>query len=147
MAKIRYKTKGGIFEFDHEDVLEKLTHYAKEEHIEEAIELIDIISPPTNDKINIPEDFRFIVYVIFDLLMNEKGSVKCKLCDKTYIPHDLKSTSLGHGKSPFEINIPLKEKEALNVFHKDQKLPGMFGGKGYTCPDNHELITMITWRT
>ncbi len=144
MAIIRYETEDGIFEFDHDDVLERLTYYATEDHIEEAIELIDITSPPTNDKITIPEDFQFIVYVIFDLLANDKGSIKCKTCVKTYTPRDLKATSLGHGKRPFE--IPWKKK-ALKIFHKNQRLPGMFGGKSYMCPENHELITMITWRT
>ena len=78
--------------------------------------------------------------------MNEKGTVLCKLCDKTYIPRDLKAISLGHGKTPFEINIPHEKKEALEIFHKNQKLSGLFGGNGYTCPGNHELITLIKWR-
>ena len=46
MATIRYETEVGIFEFNPDDVLERLTHYANKEHAEEAKELIDIISPP-----------------------------------------------------------------------------------------------------
>ena len=147
MATIRYEAEDGILEFDHDDLMEKLTHYAKEKHVEEAIELIDIISPPTNDKITISDDFQFIVYVIFDLLMDGKGIVKCKQCDKTYIPRDLKSTGLGYGKNPFETNIAEEKKKAMKMFRKSQRLPGVFGEKCYTCPENHELITMITWRT
>lgn len=144
MAAIRYETECGIFEFDHEDVIEKLAFYSKKKHIEEAIELIGIISPPVNEKITIPEDFRFIVCVIFDLLMEEKGFVKCKVCDIAYTPRDLKLTNFSHGKSPSEIKLPREQKEALKTFHKNHDLPSMFDGKGYNCPQNHELITMIT---
>jgi hypothetical protein len=147
MASVHYETEGGVFEFDLEDVIKKLAYYSKEKHIEEAIELIDILSPPVNEKITIPEDFRFIEYVIFDLLMDEKGSVKCKTCDISYVSSDLKFTRFGHGKIPSEINIPREQKEALKAFQKNRELPGMFGEKGYNCPKNHELITMITWKT
>lgn len=137
MAIICYETEGAIFEFDHNNIVEKLTHYAKKEHIEEAHELLDIIANPTNDKITISEEFQFIVNVLFDLIRNDKGSAKCKICDKTYQPRDLRIIDVGHGKNPLD----------LKISNKKQKLPGVYGSKGYTCPENHQLITMVTWRT
>ena len=58
----------------------------------------------------------------------------------------LKSISIGHGVSPFEVNIQ-KEGGITNLLIKKRKQPSMFGGKGYVCPEGHELISMITWRT
>lgn len=146
MSIIRYETENGIFEFDAEKVVQRLNRYAQEEHIEEAIELLDIISPPTGDLINIPEEFQFIVQIIFDLLIDEKGSVKCKKCDKIWHPHSLKIISLGKGKSPFDVNMPEEKRKTMDLFQKDQKFSGVFDGKCYACPKDHQLISMITWQ-
>jgi len=147
VATICYETESGIFEFEYEDVVKKLNHYAQKEHFEEAIELLNIISTPTSDKINIPEEFQFILHIVSELIREEKGSIKCKICEKTYLPHDLRIVSIGHGKSPLEIQLPHEKRGAKNLFQNKQKLPGMFGGKGYKCPQDHELMSVITWRT
>jgi hypothetical protein len=143
---IRYETENGIFDFDAEIVIEKLTRYAKEEHIEEAIELLDIISPPAGDLVHIPEDFQFIVQVIFNLIMEEKGDVRCKKCGKIWQPQNLKIISLGKGKSPFDVRMSEEKRENMDLFQKNQKLSGVFGGKCYVCPKDHELISMIIWQ-
>jgi len=147
VAIICYETESGIFEFDYEDVIKKLNHYAEEEHFEEAIELLTIISKPISDKINIPEEFQFILHIISELIREEKGSVKCKICDKTYQPRDLRTISVGHGKNPFDIKLSQEKRGVTDIFKGKQKLPGMLGGKGYTCPESHELMSMMTWQT
>jgi hypothetical protein len=52
-----------------------------------------------------------------------------------------------YGESPFKINVKQKKRGIGRLFARKQKLPGMFGGKGYECPEGHELIAMVTWRT
>jgi len=53
---------------------------------------------------------------------------------------------MGYGKSPFSPNS--KEKGGIKkLLGKKQKLPGMSGGRGYRCPEGHDLISTITWRT
>jgi len=79
-------------------------------------------------------------------LSKGEGSVMCKTCNKTYQIDQLKPTTVGHGKSPFSVNI--KEKGRIKkLFSKKQSLPGMIGGGGYECPEGHALLSMITWRT
>ncbi len=63
-----------------------------------------------------------------------------------YKAGQLKPITVGHGKSPFEVNMG-KKGGVKNIFRTKQKQPAMLGGKGYKCPEDHELISMITWRT
>jgi len=91
----------------------------------------------------IPEEEDYFGYISLDLIREEKGSVKCKICNKAYQPHDLKPTILGHGESPFKINVEQK-KGVKGIFRGKRRQRGMFGGKGYECPENHELIAMVT---
>ena len=81
-------------------------------------------------------------YFTLDLLSQSKGYAYCKLCQKTYQADQLNSITVGHGKTPFSKKGGIK-----NLFSKKRKMPGMFGGTGYECPEGHELIAMVTWRT
>ena len=146
MSKITYETDEAIFEFNLPPAIEKLEHYATEHNVDEARELIDFIAESSEESITIPKDYDYFSYVALDLLDQKNGSIKCKICNKTYQPNQLKPTILGQGKSPFSINS--KEKGGIkNVFKRKQKVPGMSGGRGYDCPKGHNLISMITWRT
>ena len=104
--------------------------------------------------------------IALDLISDKKGAVTCKICNRTYQPEDLKSITVGHGKAPVNENLirEIQELKFRDVFRKKwisaavnnlksllrkkQKIPGMFGGKGYECPgEGHELISIITWLT
>jgi len=146
MSKITYQTDEAIFEFDLPPAIEKLEHYATEHNVDEARELINFIAESSEDTIIIPTDYDYFGYIALDLLDQKNGSIKCKSCNKTYQPNQLKPTIVGHGKSPFSINS--KEKGGIKkLFGSKQKPPGMSGGRGYNCPKGHNLISMITWRT
>ena len=146
MSKLIYTTDEATFEFDLPPAIEKLEHYASEHNVDEARELINFIAESSEESITIPEKCDYFSYVALDLIDQKNGSIKCKSCNKTYSPDQLKLTIVGHGKSPLSINS--KEKGGIKkVLGKKQKPPGMLGGRGYECPNKHDVISMITWRT
>ncbi len=148
MTSVLFQTKNSAFEFDLAEVKKRLNQYISEHNVEEAIQILGLISSSSDDPIKIPEEYDYFGYIALDLISKGKGSVTCKTCNKTYQPDQLKSITVGHGKSPFSINLKQQKGGIIKrLFGKRQKLPGMFGGKGYECPQGHELITMITWRT
>ena len=89
------------------------------------------------------EDFPFI---ILEFLKTGRGTVQCSQCEITYQTSELISFAVGHGESPFSVN--LKQRGGIKrLFKKKQRLPGLFGGRGYKCPKGHELISLILWET
>jgi hypothetical protein len=67
------------------------------------------------------------------------------VCKRYYEEKELKRVVVGHGESPFSVEVKgrgLWER----LFGKRRRLP-LFGGKGYQCPEGHELIGVVTWRT
>ena len=72
--------------------------------------------------------------------------VFCKICNKRYSVKQLKSIKVGGGAKPFFIRQE-KKKGIKRFFKKRRKPPTMYGGEGYTCPEDHNLISMITWKT
>ena len=85
-------------------------------------------------------------FIILEFLKRGRGSVTCKTCNATYQISELIQFSVGHGSSPFSVN--LKQRGGIKrLFQKKQRLPGLFGGRGYKCVKGHELISMITWMT
>ena len=85
------------------------------------------------------------VHIVLDLIASGKGCVTCKICNKLYKPYQLQPITIGSGKSPFDINTG-KKRGIKSLFQK-KKNPALFGGQGYQCPEGHELISAITWRT
>ena len=67
-----------------------------------------------------------------------------KICGKTYDGGQLKEITVGHGKSPFDIKH--EQRGGFSLFGK-RKMPSMFGGEGFTCPEGHKSISMETWKT
>ena len=145
-SKLTYETEEAIFQFDLPSAIEKLQYYATENNVKEAAQLLDFIAESSEDSITIPEKYDYFSYVALDLLEQKNGSIKCKSCNKTYSPDQLKPTIVGHGKSPFSVNLERKG-GIKNLFGSKQKMPGLVGGRGYDCPKGHNLISMITWRT
>jgi hypothetical protein len=142
MTTVIYETDNAIFSFTSTDVTECITQSNnKTEHLNKLLQ--QLTSSPS-DLITIPKEYTDFAYIALDLIEKGKGSITCKICNKTYRPDQLKQTIVGHGASPFN----LKEKGGIKkLLSKGERLPGLFGGHGYRCPHDHELISMITWRT
>lgn len=83
--------------------------------------------------------------IVLDLIAAGRGSVTCKLCNKQYRSDQLQPITIGTGKSPFDINTGKKRK--IKSLLRKKKQPALFGGQGYKCPEGHELIAAITWKT
>lgn len=138
-----FKTKNAVFEFFRKDVMEHLSALITEHNDERFIELLGLIKTSGEETILIPQEHN---HIALDLIEAGKGSITCKICGKIYKADKLKAITVGHGKSPFNVN--LKKKGGLrNLFTRKQKMPAMFGGKGYRCSEGHDLISIITWRT
>jgi len=141
MITVIYETDNAIFTFSLNDVIEASKTANQTEQLNT---LLHHLTSSPSDSITIPKGYSDFAYIALDLIEKGKGSVTCKICNKTYHPDQLKLTVVGHGTSPFN----LKEKGGIKmILKKGQRLPGMFGGHGFTCPKGHELISLITWRT
>ena len=143
---ITYKIEKALFEFDQNDVEDRLTQLASEYNIDDAAEILDFISSLSEDPVKIPEKYDYFGYIALDLLEAGKGSVICIPCNKTYKPHQLKPITVGHGRSPFDSKPKLKGGVLTKLFGKKRN-PRLLGGKGFECAEGHELIAMITWMT
>jgi len=146
MRTILFKTENAVFEFSRKDVKEHLIILTAENSADEAVWLLELISTASGETILIPNEHDYFGYVALELIDAEKGSVTCVACGKIYNTNELKPITVGHGRSPFDVNLKNKG-GAKSLFRRKQKLPAMFGGKGNQCPEGHELIAMITWRT
>lgn len=141
MTTITYETDTAIFEFNLNDVVEASK---TANQTDELNKLLHHLTPSPSNSITIPKEYTDFGYIALELITKEKGSITCKACNKTYLPDQLQPTIVGHGTSPFN----LREKgEIKKLLAKGQRLPGLFGGHGFKCPQGHELISMITWRT
>jgi hypothetical protein len=113
----------------------------------------------------VPENYDYFDVVALELIEKEKGSVICRKCDKTYPAAELKSIKVGHGRTPFEENAHEKSNglklraifsgnwirvavdNIKNPFRKRNSHVPMWGGVGYACPKDHELITLVIHQT
>ena len=147
MATVIHETENAIFQFDLADAIKCLSAYAIQRGVDEANKLLDFLTSSPTDPVTIPEGWSELFgYVTLDLLSQRMGSAYCKICQKSYQANQLKPITIGHGKTPF--SVKLKKKGGIRyLFTREKKMPGMFGGKGYACPEGHELIARVTWRT
>jgi hypothetical protein len=147
MRTVIYETETAIFQFDRTHVMEHLKKQVAERPIDDVIQLIDFIKTTPGETIKIPDEYDYFGYVVLTLIGENKGSITCKTCSEKYEPDQLKPTTVGHGTSPFKTNIKRKGGIMKRLFGKKEKRMGRFGGKGYECPNGHELISMKTWVT
>ncbi|MFH1243307.1 MAG: hypothetical protein V1689_13220 [Pseudomonadota bacterium] len=145
MAKVSYETGEALFEFDLIRVTESLEYLAFEQRADEAFDLLDLLSSDRLDFMKIPEEKHYFEYIVLDLLNRKEGSVKCKQCDTTYSPDELKQVISGHGKEQFSADSEGK-RGIKALFGKRRKPSGVFRGLGLQCPEGHELISMTSWR-
>jgi hypothetical protein len=144
MREVYFETENAILRFYYDDVVEKLAYYESIFGATEATTLRDLVSH-SDQSIRIPrEQYRF-AYLALGLIGEGKGVVYCKVCKRDYKAKELKRVAVGHGESPFSVDV--KDKGWLRgLFGKKRRLP-LLGGKGYRCPEGHELIALVTWRT
>ncbi len=146
MKDVIFKTQIGVFKFDQKEVIEIILRNRPKYDLDEVAKLQDLISTEINETIVIPEKPVYFDHIALDLISAGNGSAQCKTCNKTYQAGQLKSIKVGFGGSPFDIK---REQKGVikRLFAKKRKPPTMYGGKGYTCPEGHNLISVITWKT
>ena len=147
MATVYHETENAILYFNLYDVREYLEYHAPEYEVDQVTTLISFLSSKVAESIKIPDEYGYFGYIALELIGGSKGSVYCKICGKTYQPNQLESTVAGHGKDPFSVNLKTEKGGIKKLFKRKPKLPGMHGVKGYECPEGHDLISIITWRT
>ena len=144
MNTVIFQTENTIFTFSKKEVKEHLIFKQTEYAPHEVTQLLELISTDSNETILSSIHHHYFGYVALDLTSTGMGSVNCKICSKIYDVGQLKDITIGHGKSPFDINQ--QQKGGIRLFGK-RRSRSLFGGKGYECPDGHTLISMETFRT
>lgn len=144
MREVYFETESAILRFYYDDVVERLPYYESTLGSTEATTLADFLSR-SDQSITVPLEQYQLAYLALDLIEQGKGIVYCKACKRYYEAKELKRVVVGHGESPLSIDVKGRGLWK-RVFGKKQRLP-LFGGKGYQCPEGHELIGLVTWRT
>ena len=144
MKTVIFQTGNAVFIFTQKEVKERIICKHSEYAPGEVTQLLKLISTDSDEIILNTDDHNYFGYVALDLIGSGLGTVTCKICEKIYDADQLKEFAVGHGKSPFDINQ--EQKGGFSLFGK-RRMPSMFGGRGYECPEGHELISLITWRT
>ena len=142
MQTVTYETRNATFYLDVAEVLGVLNYYATEYKVNEATKLLRLIESSSSKFIKISS--QYFGFVVLTLTGKGKGTVFCKICQKTYLSSQLSSVPFGFGKSPFESNFKQKGGIFKRFFGRKKRICGS-GGQGYLCPQGHELIGMITW--
>ena len=148
MKAVIFETPNAVFKFDQKEVKEIIRYNRSKYDLDQVANLQDLISTECNETIVIPEEPVYFDSIALDLIKitTSNGSVFCKSCNKRYSVKQLKSIKVGGGAKPFFIRQE-KKKGIKRFFKKRRKPPSMCGGEGYTCPEDHTLISMITWKT
>ena len=144
MKEVYFETERAILRFSHDNVVERLPYFESTLGTTQATTLRDLLSQSDlNIRITGEQD-RFLC-IALDLIKPGKGIVYCKACERHYEAKELKRVVMGHGESPFSVDLKWRG-WLRGLFRKKRRLP-LFGGKGYQCPQGHELIRLVTWRT
>ena len=148
MKAVIFENQDGVFKFDQKEVKEIIRCNRSKYDLDQVANLQDLISTECNEIIVIPEEPVYFDYIALDLIRTGtgNGSVFCKSCYKRYSVKQLKLIKVGGGPEPFFIRQE-KKKGIKRFFKKRHKPPSMCGGEAYTCPADHDLISMITWKT
>jgi hypothetical protein len=143
MKIVNYETTDAVFQFALQDVVTALKSHASDD---EATELMDFLAAQRGDIVEIPQEKRSFLYAVLALLVSNKGSVFCKVCRREYQASELISFPMGAGENPLKVRMGHGESLFKRVFGRRKRVP-LFGGRGYRCPEGHEVIGLVTWRT
>jgi hypothetical protein len=147
MSTVTFKTEeDAIFEFDRKSVSERLEQRKISYKVQELDLILDVISSQSDQTILSSAEHRYFGFIALDLISAGKGSVVCKNCGKRYRCNQLEDFATGPDEIKSKVNTA-KKGGFKSLFRSKPKPFGMYGGKGYKCPEGHELIFMITWRT
>ena len=144
MNAVMFQTENAVFKLTQKEVKERFICKKTEYAPDEVTRLLELISIGSDETILDTDNHHYFGYVALGLISEGMCKVICKICRKTYDTGQLKEFAIGHGKSPFDIYQ--QQKGGFSLIKK-RKMPSMFGGKGFTCPEGHTLISMETWRT
>ena len=143
MKTVIFNSENAVFKFDKKEVKERLICIQSEYDPNEATQFLELISTDASETLLNSDDHHYFGHVAVDLIGSGIGTATCNICGKIYDAGQFKEFAVGHGKSPLDINQ--EQKGGFRLFNK-RKMPSMFGGKGFTCPEGHKLISMETWK-
>lgn len=112
MHTIFHQNENAIFQFSQKDI---------EDHIKLLTKEYDIEAPSK-------------LGMVLDLIAAGKGSVTCKACGKKYRLTELKPVTVGHGKTPFDVN--LKKKGGVKGLFVKKRIIPLYGGIAYWMVKN-----------
>jgi hypothetical protein len=142
MTRSLFDTGSALFEFDRKEVMERVSSFKERHGVETAADVKEFVFSQTEETTIIPPEMTNFRVIALELLGDGLGKVTCKACNRTYDAKELKRIKVGHGETPF--SVPLERRGWIKrLFRRKMKLPGMLGGKGFTCPQNHEVISLI----
>ena len=146
MKNAIFTSQNAIFKFDQKEVIKQIIQNRSIYESDEADKLLKLISIGNQETIVLPEEPVFFDSIALDLIAAGHGSALCKTCNKTYVAGQLKPIVVGFDGSPLDIQ---RERKGLlkHLFMKKRKPPTMYGGKAYECPEGHNLISVIIWKT
>ncbi len=144
MKTVIFNTENAVFNFTQKEVKENLICKHSEYAPGEVTRLLELISTDSDETILSSIHHHYFGHVAVNLIGSGIGTATCKFCKKIYDTNQLKEITFGHEKSPLDINQ--EQKGGFRLLNK-RKIPSMFGGRGYECPEGHKLISMETWRT
>jgi hypothetical protein len=144
MKEVYLETENAILRFSHGDVVERLPYFESTLVATLVTTLRDLLSR-SDHSIRLPPELNRFVYLALDLIEKGKGVVYCKACERHYEAKELKRVVVGHGESPFSVDLKWRG-WLRGLFRKNPRL-ALFGGRGYQCPEGHESIALVTWRT
>lgn len=147
MSTVIFETESVLFSFYLGDVLSLLAFYSSEHQVEEATDLLEGLKSMSGDHRQIPSENRLFGYVTLDLLDKGKGSAFCKMCKQEYQAPELHPFTIGLGDNPLAVNLERKGGFFKRFLRGRSTRIGMSGGKGFKCPEGHELLALITWIT
>ena len=118
MREVYFETDNAILRFCYGDVVEILPYYESTLGTAEATTLCDLLSQ-SDLSIRVPrEQYRF-AYLALDLIERSKGVVYCKVCKRDYEAKGLNRVVVGHGESPFSVDV--KGRKWLKKLFGDQR--------------------------
>ena len=146
MNTVIFKTEEAIFQFDQKTVMECLEKRKISYKIQELDLLLDVISSQPDQNILSSAEHQYFGFIALELLSAGKGSAFCKNCGKRYCSNQLEGYTVGPGEASFKA-IKGKIGGFKSLFRKKPKPIGLSGGKGVKCPEDHDLLIMIAWKT
>ena len=143
MKTVRCEAAEAVFSFSLEDVVEVLKSRDPDD---EAKQLMDFLTAQIQDVIQIPQEKKSFPFAVLHLLASDKGTVFCKICGREYQASELTSFPVGAGENPLKVKVGYRESLLKKFFGRPGRMP-LLGGKGYRCPEGHEVIGLVTWGT